>query len=55
MFTRSESVRDGVRRALFIAFAACTLWLMVENSILLVMLPRWWADSHCARVELRHE
>jgi hypothetical protein len=39
--------RSGlVRRALFVAFAACTLWLVVENSILLAVLPRLIAHAH---------
>ncbi len=34
------------RNALFFAFAACTFWLVVENSILLVVLPRLIAHAH---------
>ena len=44
--------RAGVTRALFVAFAACTLWLVVENSILVVVLPQLWAK---VRAETRHE
>ena len=38
----------GWRRALFVACAACTLWLMLENAVLLIVLPRWWAAAHAA-------
>jgi len=41
-----------LRSVLFVAFAACTLWLVVENSILLVVLPRLIAHP---AVESRHE
>jgi len=39
MFPRPDRFREGARRALFVLFAACTLWLVIENSILLVVLP----------------
>ena len=54
-----SATRNGwtgtVRHALFVAFAACTLWLVVENSILLLVLPRWWAESHQVSTEVRHD
>jgi hypothetical protein len=54
-----EAVRTplaGWRRVLFVACAACTLWLVVENSVLLVVLPRWWAAAHAVTTaEPRHE
>ena len=43
--TRSSKA-VGWRNALFFAFAACTFWLVVENSILLVVLPRLIAHAH---------
>ena len=50
-----KSPLAGWRRALFIACAACTLWLVLENSILLVVLPHWWAESHRSSAEIRHD
>jgi hypothetical protein len=55
MSKASERWRDAARRVLFVAFATCTLWLLVENSILLVVLPHWWADAHRVSGEVRHD
>ena len=38
--TRSnEPVRPGLRRAREVAFALCTLWLVMQNIVLLVFVP----------------
>ncbi len=34
-----------LRRVLFAACAACTLWLIVQNTILLALLPQAWVPA----------
>src|SRR5512140_1689169 len=55
MSATRERFGERARKALFVAFAACTLWLVVENSILLVVLTRGWAVGHAVNVEARHD
>lgn len=39
MGNSSESRRAGLRRAREVAFALCTLWLVIQNCLLLAFVP----------------
>lgn len=39
MRSRERSTRTGLRRVLEVTFALCTLWLVIQNCVLLAFVP----------------